>query len=126
MLDFTELDTWLAGLAAVDGVTSAVTDPAELRTPGVWCQVPTFAVDTLAAEQYRIDLVLHLAVGDQDWRNARKKLATLFDAVYGHLGRPRGLTATFEQLGLPEGNAVPALRFPFTLRQVPDPAPVND
>lgn len=121
MIDFTDLDTWLAALAAVEGVSSAVLDPAELRTPGVWCQVPSFALDTLADDVYRVDLVLHLAVGDQDWRNARNKLAGLFDAVSGHLGRPR-VTATFENLATPSGSVVPALRFPFTLRLVPDPA----
>lgn len=120
MLTFDDLDKWLDELAQLDGVTSAVLDPAALRTPGVWCQVPSFAADTFAVDEFAVDLVLYLAVGDQDWRKARNKLAALFDPVYVHLGRPR-VAVTFVKLALPDGTEVPALRFPHTLRIVPDP-----
>lgn len=122
MIPFTDLDTWLANLAALDGVSSAVLDPAQLETPGVWVRIPSFALDTLQDEQYRVDLEVHLVVGDAEWSVARQQLGSLFDTVSAHLGRPR-VTATFETLALPDSSAVPALRFPFTLRLVPDPAP---
>jgi hypothetical protein len=121
MLTFDDLDTWLAGIADLPGVRSAVLDPAQLILPGVWCQIPSFGIDTLAADQYRIDVQLYLAVSDQDWKTARTKLATLFDAVHDHLGRPRLSNVQFIKLVLPEGQEVPCLRFPYTLRLVPDP-----
>jgi hypothetical protein len=121
MLTFDDLDTWLDEIAALTGVRSAVLDPAQLILPGVWCQVPSFGVDTLAAGQYRLDVQLYLAVSDQDWKSARRALATLFDTVHGHLGRPRLTQVPFLKLVLPEGQEVPCLRIPYTLRLVPDP-----
>lgn len=121
MLTFDDLDTWLAGLAALDDVRSAVLDPAALVTPGVWCRVPSFGLDTLADDQYRLDLELHLAVSDQaDWKRARRDLAKLFEAVHEHIGKPRINQVAFETLALPDGTAVPALRFPYSLTIVPD------
>ncbi len=121
MLTFADLDTWLDELADLDGVTSAVLDPVRLITPGVWCRVPSFAPDTLAADEYRLDLELHLAVSDQDWKQARDKLAALFEVVHAHLGRPRLPQVPFIKLVLPDGTEVPALRINHTLRVVPDP-----
>jgi hypothetical protein len=120
MLTFDDLDTWLDEIAALPGVRSAVLDPAQLILPGVWCKVPTFAIDTLAADNYRLDVQLYLAVGDQDWKRARNKLAELFDTVHAHLGKPR-VQVPFVKLVLPEGQEVPALVLPHTLRIVPDP-----
>lgn len=114
---FDDLDEWLQELADLEGVKSAVLDPATIALPGVWCRVPSFAADTLADGEYRVDLELHLAVSDQDWKRARAALLALFKTVSTHLGSPR-VTATFETLALPDGPAVPALRFPFTVRIV--------
>lgn len=116
MLTFADVDDWIADLRQVDGVRSADLDPAKLRTPGVWVRLPSFGVDTLAAGDYRLDVELHLVVGDQDWRKARDELADLFDAVHAFLGRPRMARAEFIKLVLPEGQEVPCLRFPTTLR----------
>jgi hypothetical protein len=123
VLTFDDLDAWLEEIAELDGVRSAVLEPALLRTPGVWAQVPSFGVDTLAADQYRLDVLLHLAVGggsDLRWREARDQLAELFATVHAHLGSPRAQTVEFIRLVLPAGEEVPALRFPYTLRIVPD------
>lgn len=116
MLTFDDLDEWLDDLDQVDGVKSAVLDPAKVKTPGVWCRLPSFGIDTLAAGDYRLDVQLHLVVGDRDWRKARNELGALFDAVHGHLGRPRLTQVDFIKLVLPEGQEVPCLRFPYTLR----------
>jgi hypothetical protein len=121
MLTFDDLDEWLQGIADLAGVKSAVLDPAQLVTPGVWCKVPSFGLDTLAADQYRVDLELYLAVGDQDWKRARNKLAALFNTVHDHLGSPRLARVPFVKLQLPDGTEVPALLVPYTVRLVPDP-----
>lgn len=121
MLTFDDVDTWLAEIAALDGVRSAVLDPAALMIPGVWCRLPSFGIDTLAGDQYRVDVELHLAVSDQqDWKRARRALAELFDTVHAHLGGPRLPRVEFVKLQLPDATEVPALRFPYTLRLVPD------
>ena len=118
---FPDLDEWLDELAALDGVRSAVVDPAQLITPGVWCKVSSLGLDTLAADEYRLDVELYLAVSDTDWRQARTSLMALFHRVHEHLGAPRIERATFVLLAVPTGGEVPALLIPTTIRVVPDP-----
>ena len=118
---FPDLDQWLADLADLDGVRSAVVDPVQLITPGVWCKVPSLGLDTFAVDECRLEVELYLAVADADWRRARANLMNLLEAVLGHLGNPRVESARFVTLALPGGGEVPALLIPTTLRTTPDP-----
>lgn len=113
---FDDLDDWLDGLAAEPGIASATVDPATLRTPGVWCRVVGFGQDVLAAGDSRLDLELYLAVSDADWLRARDALMALYATVSSYLRGVPIPEVRFVRLALPDGNDLPALSFPYTLR----------
>lgn len=117
-LDLTDLDEWVAALAARPGIGSATRNPGHLQTPGVLVQIVGLGVDTLAQDEWRIDLNLVLVVHETDVIRATDALVDLLNAVRPHLDYAPG---DFTPRPYNNGQAdLPALNVPHTVRIIAD------
>lgn len=114
-LDLTELDEWIeATLLPLSGVEGASRQPAGLNLPGVLVQVIGLGVDTLGADDWRVDLRFLLITPDTDVVSATDDLVRLLNAVRPALGEPAGdyTPTTFQG----DSATYPALSFTHTVR----------
>lgn len=111
-ISLTAVDDFVTFLRDVCEV-EASTDPADLRLPGVWVQIPAIDLDTLAG--YTIATRLLLVVPDDGPAKAMAGLIALLNKVLAHVdahGTIEPRTAI-----LPEASApLPALAVPHNLR----------
>jgi hypothetical protein len=109
MFDLTPINEVVEALR--DAGIRADLDPAKVNLPGVWVWLGPFQVDTLAT--YRNDLRLQLLVKDTHDHRAFTQLLDLARKVNAVIPVR---TATPRQVPLPDGNPLPALEVPFTVR----------
>lgn len=106
------LEDLAAALAAVPGITTAATDPAKVRTPGVWVRFAGLELDSLGG--YTIYATLHLIVADTGYRRASVALGSLLSRVAGVVDVHE--TVTPQPVILPSGpKPLPGLAVPYAL-----------
>lgn len=113
-LDLTEVDTWLEGLAALDGIESATRDPGRLNLPGVLVRILDIRIDTLDQSAWKLDLDVLLVTADDDVYAAQGSLADLLNRARPFFGNPPG-SFTPRSFPMPDGSTRPALAFAHTI-----------
>lgn len=115
-LDLTQLDEWIdSTLGSLPGVEGASRNPAGLNYPGILVQVVGLGVDTLAQDEWRVDLRVLLITSDLDVVSATDALVDLVNKVRPALGnRPGDFLPTTYQTD--QGSSLPALSLTHTIR----------
>jgi hypothetical protein len=114
-LDLADLDEWVEGISALPGIKSATRNPGALRLPGVLVQVVGLGVDTLAQDEWRVDLNLVLVTSENDVIRATDALVALLNTVRPYLGHAPG-DFTPRPYRNDQGVDFPALNVPHTIR----------
>ncbi len=110
-LSFAPVHDLVAALEA--GEVRATVDPSDLNTPGAWVTVEAIQGVNLAGT-LRLEAVIYLIVGDQDYMRAMDALAALYNATLAVVD-PDG-PVTPQGVILPDTSTpLPALRVPVFL-----------
>lgn len=117
-LNVSDLESLAAMLKAIDGVSSASTDPSEIRTPGVWIRFD--AIETGTLSDLALKVTLYAVVGSSNGRGRDLKnlqdLYNLIKPTLAEIGGPSGPINARAALVLPGSQTpLPAFEIPLDL-----------